>query len=139
MSIDEPSPRVDQVPASRRRGGLAATRSGHQETDRSFFCRVCQRTERGLWVPADWYALERVPGGRGRHVRLGLYCSVACLVAAGQMPADGAAAHAQRMNLPNEEDRRREHQRVVDVAQTLLGGGMSAARPPTPCTCRRSR
>ncbi|GAA4210810.1 hypothetical protein GCM10022252_79110 [Streptosporangium oxazolinicum] len=50
---------LQQVPASRRRGGLAATRSDHQESERSFFCRVCQRAERGVWVPTGWYLLER--------------------------------------------------------------------------------
>ncbi|GIH97423.1 double-stranded RNA binding motif domain-containing protein [Planobispora siamensis] len=112
-------------PPSRARGGLAATRSGHQESERSFFCRVCHRSERGIWVPAGWYLLERAPGGRGRHIRLGLYCSVTCLVQAGQMLEEGAAAHARRTNLPSEEDRRRERQRVVTVAQTLLAGGAS--------------
>ncbi|MEV4245868.1 hypothetical protein AB0J63_20945 [Streptosporangium canum] len=50
---------------------------------------VCQRAERGVWVPAGWYLLERAPGGKGRHLRLGLYCSVACLIAAGQMLEEG--------------------------------------------------
>ena len=81
---DEPSPepapetdRREEVPVSRRRGGLAATRGGWQQTERSFFCRSCQMVERGVWVPAGWYLLERAPGGRGRHLRLGLYCSLA--------------------------------------------------------------
>ncbi|WP_433358696.1 double-stranded RNA binding motif domain-containing protein [Streptosporangium sp. CA-115845] len=114
-----------QVPASRRRGGLAATRAGYQESERSFFCRVCQRAERGLWVPAGWYLLERAPGGQSRHIRLGLYCSVACLVRAGEMLEAGAAEHAARMNLPTETDIRRERTRVLDIAQTLLAGGLT--------------
>ncbi|MFI6513332.1 putative dsRNA-binding protein [Streptosporangium sp. NPDC050855] len=121
MSTDE----QHLVPASRRRGGLAATRGGHQEVERSFFCRICQRAERGVWVPAGWYLLERAPGGKGRHIRLGLYCSVACLVRAGEMLEAGAAEHAARMDLPTEEDRRRERARVVDIAQTLLSGGLT--------------
>ncbi|MGW0593107.1 putative dsRNA-binding protein [Streptosporangium sp. NPDC002607] len=121
MSTDE----QHLVPASRRRGGLAATRGGHQESERSFFCRICQRAERGVWVPAGWYLLERAPGGKGRHIRLGLYCSVACLVRAGEMLEAGAAEHAARMDLPTEEDRRRERARVVDIAQTLLSGGLT--------------
>ncbi|MEV6866670.1 putative dsRNA-binding protein [Streptosporangium subroseum] len=122
MSTDE---QQLPVPASRRRGGLAATRGGHQESERSFFCRVCQRAERGVWVPAGWYLLERAPGGKGRHIRLGLYCSVACLVRAGEMLEEGAAEHAARMDLPTEADRRRERERVIEVAQTLLSGGLS--------------
>ncbi|MER5627287.1 hypothetical protein ABT061_40320 [Streptosporangium sp. NPDC002544] len=121
MSTDE----QHLVPASRRRGGLAATRGGHQESERSFFCRICQRAERGLWVPAGWYLLERAPGGKGRHVRLGLYCSVACLVRAGEMLEAGAAEHAARMDLPTEEDRRRERARIIEIAQTLLSGGLT--------------
>ncbi|MEU4411321.1 hypothetical protein AB0F88_43045 [Streptosporangium sp. NPDC023963] len=139
MSTDE----QHLVPASRRRGGLAATRGGlaatrgglaairggHQESERSFFCRICQRAERGVWVPAAWYLLERAPGGKGRHIRLGLYCSVACLVCAGEMLEAGAAEHAARMDLPTEEDRRRERARVVEVAQMRRA----------PCRCPRSR
>ncbi|WP_329087716.1 MULTISPECIES: hypothetical protein [unclassified Streptosporangium] len=121
MSTDE----QHLVPASRRRGGLVTTRGGHQEGERSFFCRICQRAERGMWVPAGWYLLERAPGGKGRHIRLGLYCSVACLVRAGEMLEAGAAEHAARMDLPTEEDRRRERARVVDIAQTLLSGGLT--------------
>jgi dsRNA-specific ribonuclease len=113
------------VPASRRRGGLAATRGGHQESERSFFCRICQRAECGLWVPAGWYLLERAPGGKGRHIRLGLYCSVTCLVRAGEMLEAGAAEHAARMDLPTEEDRRRERARIIEIAQTLLSGGLT--------------
>ncbi|GAA3168636.1 hypothetical protein GCM10010466_68410 [Planomonospora alba] len=125
MSIEDRAEQPGDVPASRRRGGLATTRSGHQENERSFFCRICHRSERGLWVPAGWYLLERAPGGKGRHLRLGLYCSVACLIAAGRMLEEGAAVHARRLELPSEEDRRRERQRVVEIAQTLLSGGMS--------------
>lgn len=102
-----------------------ATRGGHQESERSFFCRIYQRAARGVWVPAGWYLLERAPGGKGRHIRLGLYCSVACLVRAGEMLEAGAAEHAARMDLPTEEDRRRERARVVEVAQTLLSGGLT--------------
>ncbi|MEU4835923.1 putative dsRNA-binding protein [Streptosporangium sp. NPDC023615] len=121
MSSDE----QHMVPTSRRRGGLTATRSGHQEAERSFFCRICQRAERGMWVPAGWYLLERAPGGKSRHVRLGLYCSITCLVRAGEMLEAGAAEHAARMDLPTEEDRRRERARVTDIAQTLLAGGLT--------------
>ncbi|MER6174042.1 hypothetical protein [Streptosporangium sp. NPDC001681] len=36
-----------------------------------------------------------------------------------------AAEHAVRMELPTEEERRRERARVVEVAQTLLSGGLT--------------
>ncbi|GII04905.1 hypothetical protein [Planobispora takensis] len=115
----------ERLPASPARGGPESTRAGGQESERSFFCRICQRSERGRWVPAGWYLLERAPGGKGRHLRLGLYCSVDCLVRAGQLLEEGAATHARRLDLPSEAERRRERERVVEVAQTLLSGGMS--------------
>ncbi|WP_344923485.1 putative dsRNA-binding protein [Streptosporangium oxazolinicum] len=44
---------------------------------------------------------------------------------AGEMLEAGAAEHAARMDLPTEEDRRRERTRVTDIAQTLLSGGLT--------------
>ncbi|WP_068928036.1 putative dsRNA-binding protein [Planobispora rosea] len=125
MSRTDQQPPADEVPPSRRRGGLAAIRGDGQDNPRSFFCRVCHRCENGLWVPAGWYLLERAPGGKGRHIRLGLYCSVACLVRAGEMLQAGAAEHAARLGLPTEEQVRRERNRAVETAQTLLAGGMT--------------
>ncbi|GIH75635.1 putative dsRNA-binding protein [Planobispora longispora] len=124
IRIDRQPP-ADEVPPSRRRGGLAAIRGAGQDNPRSFFCRVCHRCENGLWVPAGWYLLERAPGGRSRHIRLGLYCSVTCLVRAGEMLQEGAAEHAARLGLPDEEQVRRERNRVTETAQTLLAGGMT--------------
>lgn len=114
-----------EVPVSRRRGGLAAARGDWQPAERSFFCRSCQMAERGLWVPAGWYLLERAPGGQGRHLRLGLYCSLECLMQAAGTLREGAAEHAQRLGLGSEEEHVRARARIVETAQTLLHGGMT--------------
>src|SRR5260221_7825451 len=55
--------------AERPRGGMdtAASRPFGQSVERSFYCRSCQLTARGRWIPADWYVLERAVGGGGRH------------------------------------------------------------------------
>ncbi|MBA3490377.1 MAG: hypothetical protein H0T78_12720 [Longispora sp.] len=76
---------------------------------------------RGLWVPAGWYLLERSVGGAGRHLRLGLYCSLACLIQAKDDLTVGAATHSDRLGLPAEDPRAR--QRLLDIAQTLLHAG----------------
>ncbi|GAT67255.1 integrase [Planomonospora sphaerica] len=65
-----PSAIATLVERTSRYTRLAATRSGHQESERSCFCRICQRTGRGFRMPAGWYALERAPGGRGRADRV---------------------------------------------------------------------
>jgi Double-stranded RNA binding motif len=115
----------EEIPASRRRGGLAATRGGGQLNERTFFCRSCQMVERGLWVPSGWYLLERAPGGSGRHLRLGLYCSLACLMEAAGELAQGAAEHADRLGLDSEDAHNRRRTRILETAQTLIHGGMS--------------
>ena len=118
----------EEIPASRRRGGLAATRGGHQLNERTFFCRSCQMVERGLWVPSGWYLLERAPGGSGRHLRLGLYCSLTCLMKAASELAQGAAEHADRLGLDSEDAHNRRRTRILETAQTLLHGGIE--HPP---------
>ncbi len=53
------------------------------ETERNWFCRTCGTLEVGRHVPQGWYLLERqdaVNGNRSGKLRLGLYCSVACIV-----------------------------------------------------------
>src|SRR5438046_537202 len=82
-------------------------------------CRSCRLTTRGRWVPAGWYVLERAAGGGGRHLRVGLYCSLGCLAAA----AGGGLAEAEqdagaRHGLPAGAARGRA--RLVEIAQTLL-------------------
>lgn len=88
--------------------------------ERSFYCRSCRIAARGRWVPAGWYALERSTGGGARHLRVGLYCSLDCLAAAGN---DLAAAEqdATRRGLP--ADTARDRARLTEIAQTLLHRG----------------
>ncbi|MEV4383095.1 hypothetical protein [Streptosporangium sp. NPDC049644] len=45
-----------------------------------------------------------------------------------EVPEAGVAEHAARMDLPTEEDRRRERARIIEIAQTLLSGGLTIRR-----------
>ncbi len=52
---------------------------------RPWYCRSCGHAETAEVIPTGWYALSRHPGNREeRALRLGLYCSAACVEA--QMP-----------------------------------------------------
>ncbi|MEU0484088.1 hypothetical protein ABZ260_33510 [Streptosporangium sp. NPDC006013] len=42
------------------------------------------------------------------------------------------AEHAARMDLPTEEDRRRERARILDIAQTLLADGLTIRQADVP-------
>jgi ribonuclease R len=66
--------------------------------------------------------LERAAGGGGRHLRVGLYCSLGCLAAAagGDLAEAGQDAGA-RHGLPAGAARGRA--RLVEIAQTLLHQG----------------
>lgn len=92
-----------------------------QSVERSFYCRSCQLTVRGRWVPAGWYVLERAAGGGARHLRVGLYCSLGCLAAAGDDLAAAEQDAGARRGLPAVAVRDRA--RLVDTAQTLLHRG----------------
>jgi hypothetical protein len=101
---------------------VAASRPFGQVAERSFYCRSCRLAARGRWIPAGWYVLERAAGGGGRHLRVGLYCSLGCLAAA----ASGDLAEAEqdagaRHGLPAGAARGRA--RLVEIAQTLLHQG----------------
>ncbi|MGH9068518.1 MAG: hypothetical protein ACRD0J_13680 [Acidimicrobiales bacterium] len=89
--------------------------------DRTFFCHTCQLVARERWVPAGWYMVERSLGGGGHHLRLGLYCSVDCMLGAGEELTVGEAAHAERLGLPSHTAR--DQARVVDKVVTLLHQG----------------
>ena len=76
---------------------------------------------RGLHVPPGWYLLERSVGGRGRHLRLGMYCSLSCLLAAGEELRVGESEHADRLGLAADPDR--DRRRLLERAETLLHSG----------------
>jgi hypothetical protein len=63
--------------------------------------------------------LERAAGGGGRHLRVGLYCSLDCLAAADLAAAERDAA--ARRGLP--AGAARDRARLVEIAQTLLHRG----------------
>ena len=75
---------------------------------------------RGHWVPAGWYLLERSVGGSGKHLRLGVYCSLDCLVRA----KDDLSALGSRSALPAEATDR-DRARLLGVARTLLHSGLT--------------
>lgn len=105
----------------RRRIDAAASRPPGEDVERSFYCRSCRLTTRGRWIPAGWYVLERAVGGGGRHLRIGLYCSLDCLAAAGDSLAEAGREAGARRGLPAGVERDRA--RLVDIAQTLLHQG----------------
>jgi len=99
----------------------AASRRLGESAERSFYCRSCQLTTRGRWIPAGWYVLERSVGGGGRHLRVGLYCSLDCLETAGDRLAEAERDAGARRGLPAGVERDRA--RLVEIAQTLLHQG----------------
>lgn len=73
-------------------GSRAATESKHRvergdrfrrnrDHERPFYCRTCNAQQDGQYVPEGWYGLSRALGGPEKHHRLGLYCSLECLIA----------------------------------------------------------
>jgi hypothetical protein len=111
--------------SSNRGPSSAASRPFGERAERSFFCRSCKRVHRGLWVPEGWYVVERAVGGGARHLRLGLYCSLACLeqAAAGHL-AKGAVSQATTAH-GAQADLARDKARIVERAETLLHQGMT--------------
>lgn len=88
--------------------------------ERSYFCRSCHMVARGRWVPAGWYLLERSVGGAGKHLRLGVYCSVDCLVRAKDELAEGARRGALAAETTD-----RDRARLTEIARTMLHSGMT--------------
>lgn len=92
--------------------------------ERSWFCQGCQRATRGKWLPAGWYTIQRAAGGAGRHLRLGVYCSLTCLADPGlEVLEVGEREHAARLGLP--VNPARDRARIVDLATTYLHKGWS--------------
>ena len=65
--------------------------------------------------------IKRSVGHRGKHLRLGMYCSLSCLLEAGEDLRVGDSDHAQRLGLAADPDRNRR--RLVERAETLLHSG----------------
>lgn len=70
---------------------------------RDYLCRSCGRSEHGTFVPAGWYTVNRALGGHVKHRRLGLYCTLACLMKAHRQLQAGAAEHADYLGLPADD------------------------------------
>jgi hypothetical protein len=115
--------RLREVPPSAPHAGTGAAAQRERTGERSFFCRTCLIAATGRWVPTGWYMVERSVGGSGTHRRLGLYCSLECLMGAREAFEHAEAAHNRLIGLADDPARARE--RLVETAQTLLATGMS--------------
>ena len=50
---------------------------------RSYYCRGCGAEDDGYYVPRGWYSTRRHLGEGGNGaIRLGLFCSLPCMLAA---------------------------------------------------------
>lgn len=65
-----------------------------------YYCRSCGRAEDGTFVPAGWYSIHRAIGAQEQQRRLGLYCTLTCLIKAQRHLQEGAATHADELGLP---------------------------------------
>lgn len=54
-----------------------------RQSSRPYYCRSCAAEVHALHIPKGWYSLGRHPGNEvaGGQLRLGLFCSAACVVA----------------------------------------------------------
>jgi len=50
---------------------------------RPYFCATCTKTQISTGFPPDWYVLTRSRGPELAKVKLGLYCSLECLIERG--------------------------------------------------------
>jgi hypothetical protein len=48
--------------------------------EREYFCRTCGSTVRNRGIPSGWYQLQRANALISAPIRLGLYCSLSCLI-----------------------------------------------------------
>jgi len=59
------------------------TGSSREPTSRLYYCRGCGTEAVGYYVPRGWYSTRRHLGEGGNGaIRLGLFCSLACMVSA---------------------------------------------------------
>src|SRR5437763_246164 len=110
----------DLIGAGRRRFDLMSMDTAGARPERSYFCRSCHLVARGRWVPAGWYLLERAVGGAGKHLRLGIYCSIDCLTAAKDELAEGARRGALAAGTTD-----RDRARLTEIARTMMHSGMT--------------
>ena len=99
----------------------AVRRTG--EVERAYYCRACNLTTRAHNVPPGWYLLDRSAGGRGKHLRLGMYCSLSCLLEHAEELRAGEHAHAGHLGLAADPDRDRA--RLLERADTMLTAGLT--------------
>lgn len=63
-----------------REAKIEGTRLAEPGAARLFFCRTCGVERVQQTIPRGWYRILRSTG-KAQPVRLGIYCSVACLAA----------------------------------------------------------
>ncbi len=90
---------------------------------RSYFCRTCGLAQSASAVPAGWYTLERGAGRARRHLWLGLYCSVRCLLDAAAVLEEGETTKSRK--LARTEPPAHARARQLERAPELLARGMS--------------
>jgi hypothetical protein len=93
------------------------------EVERAYYCRACNLTTRARNVPPGWYLLDRSAGGRGKHLRLGMYCSLSCLLDHTEELRAGEREHAGRLGLA--ADPERDRARLLERADTMLTAGLT--------------
>lgn len=91
---------------------------------RYYLCRSCGRSEHGSFVPAGWYTVHRALGGNIKQRRLGLYCTLACLMKAHRQLQAGAAEHAGFLGLPA-DDRAVLDSLFEEAHRYVVGDGLS--------------
>ncbi|WP_049564940.1 hypothetical protein [Streptomyces sp. SBT349] len=114
MSITIPADSVDTVPAP----AFGSTEVPFQpRVERGYSCRTCGKTDRGHFIPAGWYLVQRSSGHGEKHFRLGLFCAVRCLIAGQRRLEEGQAAHAEYLGL---EEEYAEHAALIERAIHLM-------------------
>jgi hypothetical protein len=119
--------RLRELPATSPAPGANGASAQRERTgERTYFCRGCLIAQTGRWVPAGWYTLERSVGGGGKSRRLGLYCSVACIIDSEERIKAGEAAHDRLIGVAENPGQRAE--RLVELARKLLYDGQMTLR-----------
>ncbi|MFC0622439.1 double-stranded RNA binding motif domain-containing protein [Kribbella deserti] len=70
---------------------------------RGYWCRTCGRREDGTFVPSGWYTVHRALGSKEQQRRIGLFCSLTCLMRAHRQLQAAAAHHAEDLGLPADD------------------------------------
>lgn len=95
-----------------------------ERPERGYNCRACGNTDQGTSVPAGWFVLNRAVGNRERHLRLGLYCTLPCLISSHRRLQQGHTAHAHQLDL-NEDEFAQHAATIKRALQLMQDNGLS--------------